>query len=434
MSPIVVGILGIALMIGIIFLGMNIGLAMFFIGFLGFAYMTSFDTAMGVMRTVPYTNASSYSLSVVPLFVLMGMFAYDSGMSSGLFDASDKWLSKTRGGLSMATIAACGGFGAICGASAATAVTFATIAMPEMRKYKYHDGLSSASVAAGGTLSYLIPPSTGFILYGIIAEESIGRLFAAGVIPGILLMLAYCVAVMIICRIRPEYAPPVQGYPLSVKIRALKGLIPVLLLFIAVIGGMFSGVFSANEAAAAGAFLAMVFTALRRRLTWRSLWNCLIETTKSTAMVFTMLLGAYVFGYFLTITRLPVQLADFVSGLNVSPFVVMTLIILLYAFLGCIMDGLSIILLTVPIFLPIILNLGYSKIHFGVIIAMVMVLGAITPPIGINIFVVVGAVKDLTLPVIYRGIVPFCLTLLIMTLVIAAFPILSTWLPTLLYG
>ncbi len=421
-------------MIGIIFLGMNIGMAMFCIGFLGFAYMTSFHTAMGVLRTVPYTNSSTYSLSVVPLFVLMGQFAYDSGMSSGLFDTADKWLSNTKGGLSMATIAACGGFGAICGSSAATAVTFATISVPEMRKYKYHDGLSAASVAAGGTLSYLIPPSTGFILYGIIAEESIGRLFAAGVVPGLLLVIAYCICTTIICRIRPDYAPPAQGYTMLEKVKSLKGLLPVLVLFIAVIGGMFSGVFSANEAAAVGAFLGMVFTALRRRLTLKSLWSCLIETTKSTAMVFTMLLGAYTFGYFLTITRLPINLADFVGGLNVAPFIIVALIILLYAVLGCIMDGLSIILLTVPIFLPIILNLGYSKIHFGVIIAMVMVLGAITPPIGINIFVVAGAVKDISLPTIYKGILPYCLTLLLMTLIIALFPGLSTWLPNLLYG
>lgn len=430
----VIGIIGILLMILMIFLGMNMGMAMFFVGFVGYAVCTNFTTAIGVLRTVPFTQASSYSLSVVPLFILMGQFAFESGISAGLYNAADKWLSKLRGGLAMANIVACGFFGAICGSSTATAVTMGVLSMPEMKKYGYDDGLSTASISAGGTLGYLIPPSTGFILYGIIAEQSIGRLFAAGIVPGIILALAYCITIAILCKRHPEYAPPAPSYDIKTKLKSLVGLLPMAALFGAVIGGMFSGLFSATEAAAVGAFLGLICMIVSKKLTFKSLMHCLLESAKTTAMVFTMIIGAYVFGYFLTVTQLPTILASWISSLNVPSILIIIMIVMLYVVLGCFMDGLATILMTVPIFMPIVSGLGYDLIWFGVLIVIVMVMGAITPPVGVNLFVVAGVAKDVPLSKIFKGSIPFCIAILAVTILCAFIPQLSLWLPNLLMG
>jgi tripartite ATP-independent transporter DctM subunit len=431
----IIGIFGILVMITLIFLGMNMGMAMFCIGFLGVWLADgSFNVAMNILRTVPYTNASNYSYSVVPLFILLGQAAYYSGISGGLYATADKWFSKAKGGLAVATVVACGGFGAICGSTTATAATMGTLALPEMRKYKYDDGLSTASIAAGGTLAYLIPPSTGFILYAIIAEQSIGRMFAAGIVPGVLLMIAYGLTVVFVCKLRPEYAPPVTSHSLKARLRSLTGIIPIAILFIAVIGGMFSGIFTANEAAAVGAFLGLLFMVVRKRFTVKSFVACTLETCKSVAMVFSMMLGAFVFGYFLTLTHLPQNLANFVSELNVSRYVVILVIIFIYVFLGCIMDALATILLTIPIFLPVVADLGFNPIWFGVVVVMLMMMGSITPPIGMNVFVIAGVAKDVPLTKTFRGVVPFCFTILVVILIVVLFPALSLWLPGLLYS
>ncbi len=428
-------ILGILAMILLVFLGMNMGMSMFFIGLVGYTIASgSFTKALYLFRTVPYTNSSSFSLAVVPLFILMGTFALQSGMSKGLYDCCEKWMGKFPGGLSFATIVACAGFGAICGSTSATVATMGKLALPEMKRFGYDDGFSAATAAAGGTLGYLIPPSTGFILYGIVATASVGRLFAAGIIPGLLLMFAYVIAAGIACKMNPSMAPRGGSYSIGEKVKSLKGLIPIIVLFGAVVGGMFSGIFSANEAAACGAFLAMLYALIRRKLNFKSLIECLTESVKSTAMVYQMMLGAYIFGYFLTITNLPQNLATTVGSLDINRYLVMLMIIAVYIILGMIMDSIAIILVTVPIFLPVATGLGFDPIWFGVVIVMMMCTGCITPPIGLNVFIAAGVSKGTPLTKIFRGVLPYVFAIVIISVLVVLFPPMSTWLPNLIYG
>lgn len=429
-----VAAIGIIVMVVLLFMGMNIGIAMFFIGFGGYFVVRGWDSAIAILRTIPFTKASDYSFTVIPLFVLMGQFAFHSGLSEGLFGAADKWLGQFRGGLSMATIAACAGFAAICGSTAATAATMGVVALPEMRKYGYKDSLSTGSIAAGGTLGILIPPSTSFIIYGIVATQSIGRLFAAGIVPGILLALCYITAVVIQMKIKPDLAPGTVKYSWKVRFTSLKGTIGMVVLFLAVIGGMFAGIFTANEAAAMGAFLSMCFMIVMRKFTIRRFIQCLEETVRTSSMVMLILVGAYVMGAFLAITKMPMKLADFVTGLGLSPALILLCILILYVFLGCIMDSLAMVMLTVPIFLPIIEGLGFDLIWYGVLMTMVMETGLITPPVGMNVYVVAGVVKDVPLPTIFKGVFPFIVAIFICILIVALFPQLSLWLPNLIFG
>jgi C4-dicarboxylate transporter DctM subunit len=364
----------------------------------------------------------------------MGQFAFYSGMSADLFAAANKWLGRFRGGLSMATIAACAGFAAICGSTAATAATMGVVALPEMRKYGYKDSIATGSIAAGGTLGILIPPSTGFIIYGIVAQQSIGQLFAAGILPGIVLTICYIAAVALQTRFDPELAPKSQKYPLKEMILSLKGTIGMIVLFLAVIGGMFAGIFSANEAASVGAVLALIFMIVKRQFTWAKFVTCLRDTVKTSAMVFLILIGAYVFGAFLAITKLPMRLATFVDSLQVNPYVVLAAIVIIYIILGCLMDSLAMVMLTVPIFLPIILAMGFNPIWYGVLMIMVMEMGLITPPVGMNVYIVAGVAKDVPLFKIFKGTFPFVIAMCVAIIIVIAFPQLSLWLPGLLYN
>lgn len=418
----------------IMFLGVHIGIAMFVTGFLGFAYIVNFSGAIGLLKSTPFANASNYALTVIPLFVLMGQFAFYSGLSRELYDVSYKWLGHLRGGLSIATIGACAGFAAICGSSPATAATMGTVALPEMKKYGYADKLACGSVAAGGTLGILIPPSVGFILYGIIAQQSIGRLFAAGVVPGIMLAFLYALAVVYIVWRNPELGPRGTGCSMAEKLKALKEVWGVLFLFIFIIGGMFVGLFTANEAAAAGAFCAMLFMISRGKFNRETLTKALADTVGTTAMIFVILIGAYVFGYFLAVTKIPMELAGFITGLEVSRYVVLAAIIAIYIFLGCIMDSLAMVLLTVPIFLPIMTAMEFDPVWMGVIMVMAMEQGLITPPVGMNVYVVKGVAKDVPLHAIFSGIFPFWLCIVIAVTLLAIFPDIALWLPNLLYG
>ncbi len=434
MSLTMIGVIGIICLVILIFMGMNIGLTMLAVGFIGFAIVVDMNAAIGLLQTVPFTNAANYALTVVPLFVLMGELAFASGMSGGLYNAARKWLAKLPGGLACATLAACAGFAAICGSTAATAATMGTVALPEMRKSGYDEGLSTGSLAAGGTLGILIPPSAAFIIYGIIAEQSIGRLFAAGVLPGLLLALLFIVSVIIRVKINPKLAPPAAPSTWREKLQSIPGLMPVVLLFVFVIGGMFVGIFTATEAAGAGAFVAFLYMVAKKRFTWGAFVTVMKNTVKTTSMIFLILIGAYELGYFLAVTKIPMTLADFVSGLEVSKFVVMAIVILIYIVLGCIMDSLAMIMLTVPIFLPIMVTLGFDPIWFGVIMVLVMEMGLITPPVGLNVYVIGGVAKDVPLPVIFKGVAFFIIPLLIEVVLLAIFPELATWLPNLLYG
>ena len=428
-------IIGILSMVVMIILGMNLGISMFVVGLIGYTIATgSFSTALQLFRTVPFNTAASYTLSVIPLFVVMGEFALQSGMSKGLYDATERWLGRFPGGLSLASIVSNAFFGAICGSSSAAVATMGKLALPEMRKYKYQDGFSCATAAAGGTLSWLVPPSTGFILYGLTASVSVGRLFAAGIIPGLLLTIAYMTSCGIVCTRDPSIAPKGEKYPLKERIIALKGLIPIFILFGAVIGGMFSGIFSSTEAAAVGAFFAILYTAFKRKLTFKIFINRMFSSLKSSLMVFQIMMGAYVFGYFLTITHLPQNLASFIAGLDVNRLVIMGFMFLLYIMIGMVMDTLSAVLITIPIFYPIIISLGFDPVWFGVVVVLVMVLGTISPPVGINLFIAASLDKNLSLVDIYRRSIPFCIALAIVTLIVIFIPGLATWLPNLIYG
>ena len=411
MSLTLLGILGILVMILLTFLGMNMGMSMFFVGLIGYWIATgSWNQAIFLFRTVPFSNASSYTMVVIPLFVLMGSFALMSGMGKGLYDCCEHWLGRLPGGLSFATLVACGGFGAICGATNATVLTMGKLSYPEMKRFKYDGGLSLATAAAGGTLSWLIPPSTGFILFGVIAACSVGRLFAAGIIPGIILLVAYIAACSILCAINPALGPKGESYPMKAKLKSLLGLIPIVVLFAAVIGGMFSGIFSATEAAAVGCFLAFL------------------------CMVFLIMLGAYVFGYFLTATHLPQDLASLATNMNVNRYVIMLVIVVIYFLLGMVMDSMATVLLTVPIFLPVATGLGFDPIWFGVVIVLIMCAGSITPPICFGVFVASTISSEVRLADVFKRVVPYCIAIFAVTVLVILIPSLATWLPNLIYG
>ena len=427
-------VLGIIVLLVLMFSGMNIGLAMTFVGFVGYAVVVNFTAALGVLQNVPASQASTYALTVIPLFILMGNFAFASGMSEGLYNAGNKWLSRLPGGLACATIAACAGFGAICGSTAATTATMGTVAIPEMRKYGYADSLATGTVSVGGTLGIIIPPSTPMIVYGIIAEQSIGRLFIAGIIPGVILAVLLCLTVVAQVKLNPSLAKPGIRYSWRERFASLKSIIWMAVLFISVFACLFSGIFTINETATAGAFMAMVITVLTRRMTWKTFFSVMKDTVKTTAMTYLILIGAVIFGNFLAITRLPMTLAASITTLDVSPYLIFFIIVLIYAAMGCFMDALPMMMLTVPIFLPIITGLNFDPIWFGVMIILVMQLGLITPPVGMNCYIISGIAKDVPLQTIFRGSIPFVVAILAAILLCTIFPSLATYLPVAVYG
>ncbi|KKM12736.1 C4-dicarboxylate ABC transporter permease [Clostridiales bacterium PH28_bin88] len=432
MDPLVVGVVGVFVMFVLMALGMSIGVAMAVVGFVGFAYVVSWDAAVGLLKTVPYSSAANYALSVVPLFVLMGQFAFSSGLSRELYFVCYRWLGHLPGGLAMATIGGCAGFAAICGSSPATAATMGTVALPEMKKYNYHPSLATGSIAAGGTLGILIPPSVGFVIYGIITENSIGKLLLAGVVPGVVLTLLYMIAIYLVVRNDPSKGPAGPKVSFSEKIKALKDVWGILTLFLVVIGGMFVGLFTATEAAAVGAFGAFLFLAFRGKLTWETLKDCLLGTGRTTAMIFVILIGAYIFGYFLTVTKIATSLAEFISTLPVPSTLILISILIVYIILGCIMDALAMILLTVPIFYPVITSLGFDPIWFGVIMVVVMEQALITPPVGMNVYVIGGVAKDVPLDTIFKGVIPFWLAIMVFLAILIAVPQLALFLPNIM--
>lgn len=434
MEPITIAVIGIVVLVVLLAMGMNIGITMFAVGFFGCLLLRDWNAALGVMKTVPFSQSMTYSFTVIPLFVLMGQFAFHSGMSADLYDFANKWLGGFKGGLSMATVMACAGFSAICGSTAATAATMGVVALPEMRKAGYNDSISTGSIAAGGTLGILIPPSTGFIIYGIASGAPIGKLFMAGIIPGIILAICYIISIAIQVKLKPALAPPTKKYTIIQKLVALKGGLAMIVLFLIVIGGMFINIFTANEASAVGASLALVYLIAKGRFTWQTFITCLRDTVKTSAMVFLIIIGAYVFGSFLALAKLPIVLAAFVDNLAVNRYIILAVIVVLYAVMGCLMDSLAMVMLTVPIFLPIIVSLGFDPIWYGVIMIMVMEMGLITPPVGMNVYIVAGVAKDVPLTRIFRGVTPMVAAMCIAIIIIIAFPALSTWLPSFMNG
>lgn len=435
MSPELIGLIGILFFFALMALRIPISYSMLIIGFAGFCIMTSPSSALTMAATEIYSNFSSYSLSVIPMFIWMGFIAYYSGVGSSLYDFAYKLVGHRRGGLAMATQAACAIFGAICGSNTATAATIGTIALPEMKKYKYDDSLSCASVAAGGAIGVLIPPSVIFIVYGIASGESIGKLFVSGIIPGILLTILYMAAIAIVVKARPSLGPAGPRFSLGEKIACLKGgIFEVVITFCISLGGLFLGWFTPTEAGAVGAGSILVITVARRLLSWENFKKSLKDTSRTTAMIMLMVAGAVVFGRFIAVSRLPFALADWASGLNLPGFAVMIVILIIYLILGCIIDALALVLLTTPIFYPVVVDvLGYDPIWFGVIVVLVVAMGVITPPVGMNVFVVKGVAKDVPTETIFKGVWPFLLALFICLGILIAFPSIATFLPELLF-
>ncbi|MEJ2432160.1 MAG: TRAP transporter large permease [Pseudolabrys sp.] len=426
-----VTVTGFVALFALMMLRVPVGIAMGTVGVLGFGYMIGDITpALKILSQSPIRTATAAEFAVIPLFLLMGAFASASGMSRELFRASNTFLGHLRGGLGVATIAACGGFAAICGSSVATAATFSKIAYPEMRQFGYPQSFATGVIAAGGSLGIMIPPSTVFAVYGLITEQDIGRLFIAGIIPGIIAVGMYIITINLIAFFRPDFLPKTPRHSWPERWNALRDVWAVILLFIFVIGGLYAGMFTATEAAGMGAAGAFIIAVVRRKLSHADFWRCLIESLRTTAAVFTILIGALIFGYFLTITQVPQKLTHFLTGLGVGPYGVLVLILLMYLVLGCIMDAMAMIILTVPIVFPVITALGFDPVWFGVVIVMTVELGLIHPPVGMNVFVIKSVIRDVKLSTVFYGVMPFVLTDILRLAIIISFPILATWLPS----
>ncbi len=431
MGPETTGIVGIGLLLFLFLLRMPVAFAMAFTGLVGFAYLSSIESALAILAQDIFETLSSYPLSVIPMFILMGSFAFASGISRRLYIASYTWVGQLRGGLTVATVLACSGFAAICGSTAATAATMGKISLPEMKKYGYDDVLATGTVAAAGTLGILIPPSTVLIVYGILTEESIGKLFVAGILPGVLLSLFFVVTVILLCARNPKLGPPGPATTLQQKLLATTGIIEAIVLFMLTIGGLFLGWFSPTQAGAIGAFGAFLIGVIRGQLNLKNTFEAVKDGLRTACMVLFIITGATVFGHFLAISNIPFVLADWVSGLPIPPMAVMAVIIFIYFIGGFFMDSMALIVVTIPIFFPVVMNLGFDPIWFGVIIVLVGEMGVITPPVGVNVFVIKGIAPDVPLHVIFRGILPFLVALIVLTILVTIFPIIATFLPSL---
>jgi C4-dicarboxylate transporter DctM subunit len=432
MDPIWVGVIGICVLFCLLALGMYIGLAMIVTGFLGYCWMMGPSGGFALLNLVPYSVGSSYTLSVIPLFVLMGQFALISGISTDIYKSVNAWLGGLPGGLSMATILGCAGFAAVSGSSLATGATMGSVAIPEMKRYGYSLKLATGCVAAGGTLGILIPPSLGFIIYGILAEQSIGKLFMAGILPGIILCSFFMITVMIQCMVNPSIGPKAEPVPLGEKIRSLKGVWGLLALFLLIMGGIYLGVFTPTEAAGIGAFGAFLIALLKGRLNLSNTMESAMETGKTTGMIFLIVIGAEIFTKFLGITMLPMKLADYIAGLVLNKYIILSAILIIYIILGCVMDCIAIMILTTPIFFPIITGLGFDPVWYGVIMVTVLEIGFITPPVGLNVFVIRGVSGGVDVSIIFKGIVPFigaCVAALILFIL---FPQIALYIPYLM--
>lgn len=428
-----IGWLGIFFLLILISMRVPIGVAMIVAGVAGFMAISGFEPGLALLGSVPYETFINTSYAVVALFVLMGNFAFKSGISDDLFMAVRKWMGSLKGGLALATVAACGGFAAICGSSVACAVTMGVVALPEMMKSRYANTLATGCIAAGGTLGILIPPSTVMIIYGIITEQSIGKLFMAGMLPGILQMLLYMVVVRIWVRRFPEAGPAAGACSLKEKMHSLSRVWSVLLLIVLVVGGLYTGVFSPNEAGGVGAFGAFIIGLILCRKSSRKefLKESLIDTVRTQGMCLTIMLGAMIFGYFLTVSRLPMTLSDSITSVVSSPTLILVFILLIMVILGCFMDSMAIVLLTVPIFYPLILSVGIDPIWFGILVVRVTEMGLITPPVGLNLYVIQG-VSNVPMGRIFSGVIPFILCDVVHVLILLAFPMISLWLPSMM--
>ncbi len=432
MSLTTTGIIGIIILVLLLYSKMPVGFAMGFLGLMGFSYVVTFEAGLNLLARDIWDVFSSYNLTVIPLFVFMGQIAFHAGISRRLYDSAYVLFGHRRGGLAMTTVGACAGFSAICGSTNATAATMATVTLPEMKRYGYDMSLATGTVAAAGSLGILIPPSVIFIVYGILTEQSIGKLFAAGILPGILLCFLFLMTIYLRVLKNPSLAPPGPKTSFKEKFRSFAGVIETLILFALVMGGIFFGIFTPTEAAAIGAFLTILIAVFRKQLTWNAFVKSLADTTKISCMIMVIVTGAVIFGHFMAITRVPYELAEWVSSLPLPPHAVMGVIILVYLFGGCFMDALAMIMLTIPIFFPVVQTLGFDPIWFGVVIVLITEMGVITPPVGVNVYVVFGVAKDVPLENIFKGVFPMLLALLLCNLILLMFPQIALFLPNLM--
>jgi tripartite ATP-independent transporter DctM subunit len=404
-------------------------MAMGLVGVCGYSYIAGSGPALKLIGQTSMRTVTDYTFGVIPMFMLMGAFVSVSGVSRELFRAANAFIGHLRGGLGMATVIACGGFAAICGSSVATAATFSSVAYPEMRRFGYPQSFSTGVIAAGGTLGAMLPPSTVLAVYAILTQQDIGKLFMAGIVPGLLAMAMYVLTISVIVRVKPDWLPRGPSTTWAERFAGLKDVWAPLLLFVFVIGGLYGGFFTPTEAGGVGATGAFLLGVLRGKLDRKGILEALLSATRTSAAVFTVLIGALIFGYFLTITQTPQKLTGFLTGMGLGPYGVLALIMLMYLVLGCLMDAMAMIILTVPIIFPVIVQLGFDPIWFGIIIVMTVELGLIHPPVGMNVFVIKSVVHDVSFTTIFKGVIPFVLTDLLRLLILIAFPMIALWLP-----
>ncbi len=433
MDPILAGILGSALVVLLLLLGMPIAFLMMLVGFLGVWALSSFEAAIGVLGRTIYEVSSHYPYTIIPLFVLMGSFASQAGITSELYGTFDKWFRTLPGGLGVATIAACAGFAAVSGSSVAATAAMGNIALPEMRRFNYHPRLAVGVIAAGGTLSFLIPPSLGFVIYGMLTEQSIGKLLISGVVPGLLLSLAYILVIYAQVKLNPKLAPVVPGkVSLREKILALKGVWETLLVFLIVIGGIYFGFINPTEAGGIGAFCLFLFTLIKRKFSFHGLVSALFEMTRVSTLVLFLVSGATIFSYFLALSTIPQIVSNWIASLAVSKYWILTIICLIYLLLGCFLDAVSMMVLTLPVIFPVITVLNFDPIWFGVVAVLMMEAGLITPPVGLNVYTLAGIAKDVPMVEIFKGASPFLVSIFLVVFLITLFPSIALFLPSLM--
>jgi len=429
-NPIVVGVIGSVLLVVLLFFGMPIAFVMMFVGFLGISYLASVNAALPVIGRTFYEVASYYPYTIIPLFILMGGFAGSAGITRELYETFDKWFRKLPGGLGIATIGACAGFAALSGSSVAGAAAMGTIALPEMRRFNYAPRLATGVVAAGGTLSFLIPPSLGFVVYGMLTEQSIGKLLIAGIFPGILLSLAYIVIIVVQVKVNPNLAPVTPGaVSWKEKLLALSGVWETMLVFCIVMGGIYLGFINPTEAGAIGATALFVIVLMKRRLTLKNLSTSLLEALRISVMVLFLVAGANVFSNFLALSTIPTVVTSWMAGLSVSRYMILGVIMVIYLILGCFLDAISMMVLTMPVIFPVIKALGFDPIYFGVICVLMMEAGLITPPVGLNVYTISGVAKDVPMEEIFRGALPFLISIITIVILITIFPKIALFLP-----
>jgi len=430
LSTDLVAVIGFVALFALMLLRVPVGMAMGLVGVVGYSYVVGVWPALKLVGQTSLRTVSDYTFGVIPMFMLMGALVTVSGVSRELFKAANSMIGHMRGGLGAATVLACGGFAAISGSSVATAATFSNVAYPEMRRFRYPESFSTGVIAAGGTLGAMLPPSTVLAVYAILTEQDIGKLFMAGIIPGLLAMAMYVLTIMLIVRLRPGWLPRGEQRPWRERFADLKSVWAPILLFVFVIGGLYGGFFTPTEAGGVGASGAFLLGLARRRLDRAKIREALLSATRTSAAVFTVLIGALLFGYFLTVTQTPQKITDFLVHLGIGPYGVLLVLMAMYLALGCLMDAMAMIILTVPIVFPVITHLGFDPIWFGIVIVMTVELGLITPPVGMNVFVIKSVVEKVSFSTIFRGVAPFVVTDVVRLGIIIAFPMLALWLPS----